>query len=70
MILGLADNIGYILSRYKIKVSELHSGFSQRKRQLILDKFREGFINVLVATDVAARGIDVPEVNLIVQSNF
>jgi superfamily II DNA/RNA helicase len=69
MSLGLASELNQTLRKFKIRVSDLHSGLSQTKRQYILEKFREGSINVIVATDVAARGIDVPEVNLIIQSN-
>jgi len=45
----------------------LHGDISQAQRDMTLKKFREGTFKVLVATDVAARGIDVSGVNLIVQ---
>lgn len=53
-----------------IKSSDLHSNHSQNKRARILRDFRSGRLNVLVATDVAARGLDIKEVNLVVQGNF
>ena len=45
----------------------LHGDVSQNQREVTMKKFREGHFNVLVATDVAARGIDVSGVDLIVQ---
>jgi superfamily II DNA/RNA helicase len=44
----------------------LHSGAGQPKRLAALAKFRSGLIPILVATDVAARGLDIPEVGLVV----
>ncbi|VAH11201.1 unnamed protein product [Triticum turgidum subsp. durum] len=44
------------------RVTALHGGKSQDERMASLDGFRNGRFNVLVATDLAARGIDVPEV--------
>lgn len=44
----------------------LHGDISQPSREKVLRAFREGRIEVLVATDVAARGLDVPEVSLVV----
>ena len=41
---------------------ELHSGLDQKQRSRSLKKFREGTIRILVATDVAARGIDVDNI--------
>jgi ATP-dependent RNA helicase DDX21 len=45
----------------------LHGDFSQAQRDLTLRRFREGHFNVLVATDVAARGIDIQGIDLVVQ---
>ena len=44
----------------------LHGDVSQPSREKVLRKFREGKTEVLVATDVAARGLDVPDVSLVV----
>ncbi|KAI5011114.1 hypothetical protein ZWY2020_013251 [Hordeum vulgare] len=44
------------------RVTALHGGKSQDERKASLDGFRNGRFNALVATDLAARGIDVPEV--------
>ena len=53
------------LQRSGIRSTDFHSDISQGKRTSLLRSFREGHLNVLVATDVAARGIDIPEINLI-----
>ncbi len=44
----------------------LHGDVSQPNREKVLGKFREGKTEVLVATDVAARGLDVPDVSLVI----
>ncbi len=44
----------------------LHGDLSQKEREVVLKAFREGGARVLVATDVAARGLDIPEVDLVV----
>ncbi|CAB3990342.1 nucleolar RNA helicase 2-like isoform X1 [Paramuricea clavata] len=45
----------------------LHGDIPQKQRELTLKGFREGKFRCLVATDVAARGLDIPEVDLVVQ---
>ena len=45
----------------------LHGDVAQKQRDSTLAAFRAGAFNVLVATDVAARGIDIPEVDLVIQ---
>jgi ATP-dependent RNA helicase DeaD len=44
----------------------LHGNMNQSQRERAMGRFREGRIDILVATDVAARGIDVPDVDLVV----
>ncbi len=56
-----------MLKKRNIDSLDLHSGISQTRRQIILGKFKQGNLNVIVATDVAARGIDIPEINLVIQ---
>jgi ATP-dependent RNA helicase DeaD len=43
----------------------LHGDMNQAKRNRVMDKFRNGIVEVLVATDVAARGIDVDDVEVV-----
>jgi superfamily II DNA/RNA helicase len=47
-------------------VGALHGDMRQRERSQMLQRLRDGKMKVLVATDVAARGIDVPGINLVV----
>ena len=44
----------------------LHGGLSQNQRDQVMGKFRNGIIEILVATDVAARGIDVDDIEVVV----
>ena len=44
----------------------LHGDLKQNQRDAVMNKFRKGSIDILVATDVAARGIDVDEIDLVV----
>ncbi len=54
-----ANRISKILSKKKILTEALHGNKSQSARMLALNKFRSGNVRVLVATDIAARGLDV-----------
>ncbi len=54
------------LESYGVPVNCLHGGRSQGQRKTALRELREGKIEVLVATDVAARGIDVPEISHVI----
>uniref|UniRef100_A0A7M4EFE5 RNA helicase n=1 Tax=Crocodylus porosus TaxID=8502 RepID=A0A7M4EFE5_CROPO len=47
----------------------LHGDIPQKQREITLKGFRNGLFEVLVATNVAARGLDIPEVDLVVQSS-
>ncbi|XP_044152375.1 nucleolar RNA helicase 2 [Bufo gargarizans] len=44
----------------------LHGDLQQKEREVILKGFRSGSFNILIATNVAARGLDIPEVDLVV----
>lgn len=61
-----ANKIVKLLDRSKIRAEAIHGNKSQSARQNALNGFKEGKINVLVATDIAARGIDVDELALVV----
>ncbi len=57
-----ADRLMKSLDRAGFKAAAIHGNKSQGQRDRALDAFRAGSIRVLVATDVAARGIDIPGV--------
>jgi superfamily II DNA/RNA helicase len=54
------------LGKRGFKVDAIHGAKSQSQRQHALRSFREGRISILVATDVAARGLDIPKVTHII----
>ncbi|XP_054428663.1 nucleolar RNA helicase 2 [Pteronotus mesoamericanus] len=53
----------------KLDAQSLHGDIPQKQREITLKGFRNGDFGVLVATNVAARGLDIPEVDLVVQSS-
>jgi len=57
-----ADARAKDLDRLGYRVTTLHGGKSQEQREISLEGFRNKRFNVLVATDVAGRGIDIPDV--------
>lgn len=50
----------------KIDAKGIHSGFEQREREQILLDFRNGVHKVLIATDIVSRGIDIDDIDLII----
>jgi ATP-dependent RNA helicase DeaD len=57
-----ADRVCGTLEEYGVKVTRIHGGRSQGQRNRALSDFRDGVVRVLVATDIAARGIDISHV--------
>jgi superfamily II DNA/RNA helicase len=62
-----ADRLAKQLSRAGVEAAAIHGDRNQSQRQRALDAFTAGHPRVLVATDVAARGIHVDDVDLVVQ---
>ncbi len=60
------DEIGRRLSERGYGAEPLHGDLSQKQRELILAKMREKTINIVVATDVAARGIDIQDLTHVI----
>jgi ATP-dependent RNA helicase RhlE len=54
-----ADRLTEKLARHGVKAEAMHGDLSQRARQRALERFESGKVRVLVATDVAARGLDI-----------
>lgn len=61
-----ADVLRRILRTMDIRVTALHSSISQRERIDSLNRFRAEAARILVATDVASRGLDIPQVQMVV----
>lgn len=59
-----ADEVSLALTN-SIPSEALHGDISQHQRERTLNGFRQGKFTVLVATDVAARGLDIPNVDLV-----
>ncbi|HQT63388.1 MAG: DEAD/DEAH box helicase [Acidocella sp. 20-57-95] len=58
-----ADRVALQLNQEKISATAMHGNLGQNARQRALDSFKDGSVRVLVATDLAARGIDVAGVS-------
>ena len=54
------------LRRMKFNVAEMHSDLEQSQREEVMKDFKNGKIDILVATDVVARGIDINDIRLVV----
>ena len=54
------------LKRMKLNVGDMHSDLEQAQREFIMHEFKNGRINILVATDIVSRGIDIDDVRLVI----
>lgn len=61
-----ADKVAHELSRAHVGASAIHGDKSQIDRQNALNRFKDGKIRVLVATDIAARGLDISELSHVI----
>ncbi len=64
------DDVNYVavlLKKYGFNVDQISSDLNQKAREKVMEKLRKGEIALLVATDVAARGIDIPEISHVFQ---
>jgi len=64
------DRVHYVtvvLQRFGYDADEISSALSQGLREQVLSRVREGSLRFLVATDVAARGLDIPELSYVIQ---
>jgi len=60
------NKLGKNLSINKFSSGSIHGSLTQGIRDRIMDQFRKGYIDILIATDLAARGIDVKEITYVV----
>jgi ATP-dependent RNA helicase RhlE len=61
-----ARNLAHDLEKCRYRVSALQGNMSQNRRQQALDGFRDGRYDILVATDIASRGIDVSDISHVI----
>ncbi len=61
-----ANRLAYQLNHDGVQATAIHGDKSQPERQLALEEFKSGKVRVLVATDVAARGLDIEDLPLVV----
>ena len=61
-----ADNISRVLRKAGIQNEAIHGDKSQGQRQRALKDFKSGKVQVMVATDIAARGIDIKELQIVI----
>jgi ATP-dependent RNA helicase RhlE len=61
-----AERVAKAMERAGISSLTLHGEKEQEERLMVLDKFRSGECKLVIATDVAARGIDIPNVEVVV----
>ncbi|WP_277135732.1 MULTISPECIES: DEAD/DEAH box helicase [Bacteroides] len=54
------------LKSMKLNVGEMHSDLEQAQREAVMHEFKAGRINILVATDIVARGIDIDDIRLVI----
>jgi ATP-dependent RNA helicase RhlE len=61
-----ADRIAHILTAREMRANRIHSNRSQSQRESALNSFKQGKTRILVATDIASRGIDVDSVSHVI----
>lgn len=54
------------LKRMKLNVGEMHSDLEQAQRDTVMHEFKAGRLNILIATDIVSRGIDIDDVRLVI----
>ena len=65
-----AENLARYLQRsFDFEIRTIHSNKAQNSRINAMDDFRSGLVQVLVSTDVASRGIDVPETEMVINAS-
>ena len=58
--------MAYSLKKQKLNVAAMHSDLEQEQRENVMLDFKNGKINILVATDIVARGIDIDDIALVI----
>jgi ATP-dependent RNA helicase RhlE len=58
--------IAKVLRRMRLNADEMHSDLDQSQREHVMHEFRNERVNILVATDIVARGIDIDDISLVI----
>lgn len=61
-----AERVFSAMERVNLKTVTIHGDKAQKEREEALDEFKKGNVKVLIATDVSARGIDIPGIKLVI----
>jgi ATP-dependent RNA helicase DBP3 len=64
------ERVEGVVRSARFSVDSIHGDKPQNQRNAALDRFRNGEVKVLVATDVAARGLDIPSVEMVINFTF
>ncbi len=64
-----SQQLSNLLRSKKLRTGYIHGELSQSDRKQVLNQFRDNKLHILVATDVAARGLDIPDVDLVINFN-
>lgn len=59
-------NLARELKKLKFNIGEMHSDLEQEKRDQVMTDFKAGNLNVIVATDIISRGIDIDDIELVI----
>ncbi len=62
----MVDALQHELEKHKYICEKIHGGMEQRDRLRVMNEFRQGRFRYLIATDVAARGIDIDKISLVI----
>ncbi|WP_419241118.1 DEAD/DEAH box helicase [Cardinium endosymbiont of Nabis limbatus] len=65
-----ADGISYQLQQANFKVRAIHGGLKQHQRKRVIKDFRNKHYSIIVATDVAARGLDIDHIKHVINYDF
>ena len=61
-----AERVKKAMERVQLETDTIHSDREQKERKMVMQRFRSGDLKVLIATDVSARGIDIPNVEYVI----
>jgi ATP-dependent RNA helicase DeaD len=64
-----ADKLAYVLHKMRYPAEAIHGNLSQMRRNKVMEEFKSGKVRLLIATDVAARGLDIKGVSHVINYN-